>query len=289
MDRPSVRRRLLLHLGKKLFEEEPHVVIAEAVVFEAAIETVERLSGKGLHPPMHHEDADDDRHLLLMDEIIEDGRGVVLEPVLVDVHARRLGRIVLLGHVDPVVAYRAGENLALMERILGDLSLRHRGVLRTQGRRRQTDESQQGKASALGIRHGLDPLRSRRSLFGHTTAVIVADAWGVRQGGRRSRPGPETVAVSRVASRCFGAHFPPRLSWGALRCCRISRLSGDRETLGVVGAVRSFVSHNARWVSHDGSARAQRHDSDGLLTDGTSIEIVPMSQNVPWTFVRTGG
>ena len=71
---------------------------------------------------MHDEDADRDRHLLLRDQLVEDRRGVVLDAVLVDVHAGRLGGVVLLRHVDPVVADRAGEDLALVEGVLGDFA-----------------------------------------------------------------------------------------------------------------------------------------------------------------------
>ena len=126
--RPSLGR-LLLDLGQQFVEQEPGVVVAEAVVLVAAVEAVERLVGRRLHAAVHDEHADRDRHLLLGDQLVEDGRGVELDAVLVDVHAGRLRRVVLLGHVDPVVADRAGEDLALVEVYLVTSPLGQVGIL----------------------------------------------------------------------------------------------------------------------------------------------------------------
>ena len=124
--RPSARR-LLLHFGQQLLEQEAGVVVAQAVVFVAAVEAVERLVGGRLDPAVHDEDADGDRHFLLVDQLVEDRRRVVLNAVLIDVDAGRLGRVVLLRHVDPVVADGAGEDLALVEGVLGHFALGHVG------------------------------------------------------------------------------------------------------------------------------------------------------------------
>ncbi len=70
---------------------------------------------------MHDEDADCDRHFLGRDQSVEDFGGLVLDPVLVDVDARRLVRFVLLGNVDPVFR-RAGKDLAGVELELADLT-----------------------------------------------------------------------------------------------------------------------------------------------------------------------
>ena len=115
-DRPAVRGLLRLDLGQDLLEQEPDVVVAQAVVLVAAVEPVQRLGRRRLDPPGRDEHADDDGHLLLVDQLIEDLRRLVLDAVLVDVQAGRLLRVVLLGDVDPVVAHRAREDLALVER-----------------------------------------------------------------------------------------------------------------------------------------------------------------------------
>ena len=49
-DRPAVGGRLLLDLGQQLVEQEPGVVVAQAVVLVAAIEAVERLSVEAPSP-----------------------------------------------------------------------------------------------------------------------------------------------------------------------------------------------------------------------------------------------
>ena len=115
--------------GKQLVEQEAGVVVAQAVVLVAAVEAVERLSRGGLHPPGMTNTPMTTGISLFVDQLVEDGRRVELDAVLVDVHAGRLGRVVLLGHVDPVVAHGAGEDLALVEGVLRDLALRHGGSL----------------------------------------------------------------------------------------------------------------------------------------------------------------
>ena len=72
-----------------------------------------RLAVLGREVARADEDADRDRHLLLVDQVVEYGRRVVLDAVLADENAGRLAAVVLGGHVDPVVADRAGEDLAL--------------------------------------------------------------------------------------------------------------------------------------------------------------------------------
>ena len=62
------RRRsvFVLDLGQQLLEQEPGVVVAQAVVLVAAVEAVEGLVGGRLHAAVHDEHADRDRHLLLV-------------------------------------------------------------------------------------------------------------------------------------------------------------------------------------------------------------------------------
>ncbi len=79
-------------------------------------------------------DADGYRHFLLVNQIVEDHRHApvtfgldVTCSVLKNHDARGFGRIVLLGHIDPIVADRARKNLA-GPRILGDLALGNSGL-----------------------------------------------------------------------------------------------------------------------------------------------------------------
>ena len=43
LDRPAVGGRLLLDFGQQFLEQEPGVIVAQAVVFVAAVEAVQRL------------------------------------------------------------------------------------------------------------------------------------------------------------------------------------------------------------------------------------------------------
>src|SRR5207302_130834 len=83
-------------------------------------------------------------------QLVEDGRRVELDAVLVDVDAGRLRRVVLLGHVDPVIADRAGEDLAPVEGVAEDLTLRGRGRpgFRTGGS--QVGQGEQGQEPGTG-------------------------------------------------------------------------------------------------------------------------------------------
>ena len=91
-DRPAGRVVAQLHglldFRKNLFQQEPRVLIRQRVVFEAAIGSA-AVRSAGLD-----EDADGDRHVSLRDQIVEDGRHVVLRPgaVLKDHHRRRILR-----------------------------------------------------------------------------------------------------------------------------------------------------------------------------------------------------
>ena len=54
-------------------------------------EEVERLAAGRLDPAVHDKHADDLGHFLLVDQLVENGGRVVLDAVLVDMHAGRLG------------------------------------------------------------------------------------------------------------------------------------------------------------------------------------------------------
>src|SRR5262249_34963790 len=93
-NRPAIRRGLLFYFGQQLIQQEADVIVTEAVVLEAAVEAVQGLGRRRLDAPVHYEDANDDRHLLLVDEIIEDRRGIELDAVLVHPEAGRAGGVV---------------------------------------------------------------------------------------------------------------------------------------------------------------------------------------------------
>src|SRR5262249_48773235 len=86
-DRPAVGGVLLLDLGEQLVDEEPRVVVAEAVVLVAAVEAVEGLVGRGLYPPWCDEDANCHRHGAAGDEAIEYLGRLELDAILIDVQA----------------------------------------------------------------------------------------------------------------------------------------------------------------------------------------------------------
>jgi hypothetical protein len=126
-------------MRQQLIDEEARVVAADRVVLEAAIHPIERVARQRLHAAVHHEDADERRNRLLRDQVVEHRRRVVLQPVLKHHHRRRLRAIELLGHVDPVLAPRAGIHPAVGEFALRHVWIRRRGIrrrLRWEGGRR---------------------------------------------------------------------------------------------------------------------------------------------------------
>ena len=75
-------------IRQQLFQQKPRVVIAQAIVFVTAIESIECVWGSRRHPAGHHEDTDRDRHLPLVDQSVEHRRGIPLDAILIDMHAR---------------------------------------------------------------------------------------------------------------------------------------------------------------------------------------------------------
>src|SRR5205085_8401024 len=88
------------------------------------------------------------------DELVEHGRRVELNVVLIDIDARRLRAVVLLGDIDPIIAHRARKYLALVERILRHLALGHirRGLSRGEHRNEEQQRKADRQASKTG--HG---------------------------------------------------------------------------------------------------------------------------------------
>ena len=189
-DRPPVGGLLRLDLGQELLEQEPGVVVAQPVVLVAAIEPVHRLAVGALTRPGVTKTPMVTGISFLCDQLVEDLGRLVLHAVLADEQAGRLGRVILLGHVDPVVAHRAGEDLALVERVLGDLALRRRagrlGVVGAGGTAVEGEEQSQedGEEARLDSRHGGVLARCRG---GHPSSpaqeVILAEPRGGRQEG----------------------------------------------------------------------------------------------------------
>ena len=128
-DRAPVAGFLFFHLGQQFFENETHIIVAETVILIAAIVAVERRGGiVGRHAAMHDEDSDEHRDFLFRDEIVKHHRRLPLDAVLVHMHAGRLVGRVLRGHIDPVVAHRAGEDLAVRELEFQHFALGHAGL-----------------------------------------------------------------------------------------------------------------------------------------------------------------
>lgn len=111
------------NFGKDFVEEEFGVFVAERIVFDAAVvgipvvEVIEILHAPG---PGSDENSNRHRHLLFGDEIVHHDRkandavGVLRAmAVLENEDAGGLGRVVLGGNVNPVIAKGVGEHLAL--------------------------------------------------------------------------------------------------------------------------------------------------------------------------------
>ncbi len=191
VDGPAVGGGFLFDLGEDFVEHEADVVIAQAVVLEAAIEAIDGVLGEGLHPAVHDEDADGHRHLLPFDQLVEDGRRSKADAILPDIDARGFGRVVLFWHVDPVVADGAGEDAAAIERVFLNfppgrpIALRPSvfgfpGGYDRRKREERNDQSRQGASSQhrCSLRVGSDSgrwsWRSRRE-----------EVWNARVGRKR--------------------------------------------------------------------------------------------------------
>ncbi|EDY21298.1 hypothetical protein CfE428DRAFT_1591 [Chthoniobacter flavus Ellin428] len=149
-DLASVTRRFLLHHRQQLIEQEARIAIAHAVVFVAAIVTIQRLAAiERFDHPGANENADRYRYIALRDEVVENHRRIPLHAVLVHIQARRLGAVVLLRHIDRHLAGSARENLRLGKVELDQLAFGHVGVrlgifalrvIRLSGRQRRDGE-----------------------------------------------------------------------------------------------------------------------------------------------------
>ncbi|MFO1092213.1 MAG: hypothetical protein U0992_02725 [Planctomycetaceae bacterium] len=118
--------------GEEFFDEEPGVLVAEAVVLKAAIEAAEGVLIGGRDDAGADKDADLNRDVLLVDEVVEGGGELPVlgagNPVLDDEDSSRLAGVVLGGDVDPVVADGTGEDVAFERNGTFDFSLRNAGL-----------------------------------------------------------------------------------------------------------------------------------------------------------------
>jgi hypothetical protein len=124
---------------------------------------------------MHDENADDDRYFLLVNELIENSRGIELNAVLIDVDTGGPGRVVLPGDVHPVVADRAREDFALVEGVfrhfpLGSGRRLFRAATARDGWEREEEKSQEGgNTDGHESRHGAILLSREASYRAETT------------------------------------------------------------------------------------------------------------------------
>ena len=127
---------ILVNCGQNFGDQKLGVVVAERVVFKAAILRLRIPAGLRRQfiflVAWVDKYADRHRHVALVDEIVEhDGHAEIA--VLVDVrvavlkdHQRgRLRRIVLLRHINVVAANRAGKHFAVFPDMRRDFALRH--------------------------------------------------------------------------------------------------------------------------------------------------------------------
>ena len=165
-DRATVGRFPRFDRGQHFFENKPRVSVAEAIVFVASIEAIQRVRRiRRFHDARSHKHADQYRDFPAGDEVVEDGRRVPLHAVLVHVHAGGLGAVVLARHVDRDFPRGAGKNLGARMLKLDELALRHAGLRlgigarqvilgRVKRQRGDTEESKNERETQQGFHEG---------------------------------------------------------------------------------------------------------------------------------------
>ena len=78
---------------------------------------------------MHDKNANCDRDFATGDQFVKNSGGVVLNAILADKYAGRLGWVVLLGDVNPVIAISAWKDLGIFEAVFGDFAFRYSLIL----------------------------------------------------------------------------------------------------------------------------------------------------------------
>src|SRR5262249_16706689 len=69
------------------------------------------------------ENAYDGRNFLFVDQVIENDWRAIHDAILENHYWRNFSRIILLGHINPIITSRAWKNFALIERIFGYFTL----------------------------------------------------------------------------------------------------------------------------------------------------------------------
>ena len=126
---------LLGNLREDLLQQKPRILVADRVVFDTAIGSRLFTMTAGRKRARIDEDSDRDRHLALVNQIVEDDRNTKLA-MLIDVtsavlkHHHAGGRfpIVLCGDVNPVIADRAWIDFLALPVSLSDGSLGDTGL-----------------------------------------------------------------------------------------------------------------------------------------------------------------
>ncbi len=128
-DGTPVRRLFRFDLGQKLFQQEARIVITEAIVFIAAIKTVEcRIRICGVDPAVHNKDADSYRHFVFVNEIVEDGGCFEFYTVLTYENTGRFCWSILRGNVDPIFPCRARKYFRTIKAEFEYFTFRHAGL-----------------------------------------------------------------------------------------------------------------------------------------------------------------
>src|SRR5438046_1965054 len=121
-NRLAVGRGFLFDLRQDFVQEESDVNVPQAIILIAAIETSQGVCFQGLHDARCNENSNGDGHFVFGDQIVENDRSVVLDPVLIDINASGLRSIVLSGDIDPVIMCSTRESLTFGKREFLDCS-----------------------------------------------------------------------------------------------------------------------------------------------------------------------
>jgi hypothetical protein len=128
-DGAAVGSLLFFNEWQQLLENEARVGIAEAIVFEAAVEAVERVGWvERFHHARRGGDVNGNRHFAFVNEVVEDGGRFVLDAVLVHPDARGFRGVILLWDVDGDVPRGAGEGFGTSDGELEDVAFGNAGL-----------------------------------------------------------------------------------------------------------------------------------------------------------------
>ena len=80
------------YLRQQFFQQEAGVIVAQAIVFIAAVKAVKRVLVQGGDSARRDENANGHRHFTTSDQLIKNRRRIKLDVVLIDINARRLSQ-----------------------------------------------------------------------------------------------------------------------------------------------------------------------------------------------------